>query len=71
MSEETNMKISTNESYTMKFYLYNKRRPIILTGLTKEEVDNFNVNASSKMFIKYGPIIIRSECINYVIISQK
>lgn len=68
---EENMKVNATQFYTLRIYLHRKRRPIILEGLTKEEVDNFNTNATSKMFIKYGPVLIRSEAIDYVIILQK
>lgn len=68
---DENMKVNATQFYTLSIYLHRKRRPIILEGLTKEEVDNFNANATSKMFIKYGPVLVRSEAIDYVIISQK
>lgn len=68
---DENMKVNATQFYTLNIYLHRKHRPIILEGLTKEEVDNFNVNATSKMFIKYGPVLVRSEAIDYVIISQK
>lgn len=68
---DENMKVNATQFYTLRIYLHRKRRPIILEGLTKEEVDNFNANATSKMFVKYGPVLVRSEAINYVVISQK
>lgn len=64
-----NMKINTTRLYTLKIYLHRKRRPIVLDGLTKDEVDNFNANVTSRMFIKYGPVLIKSDAIDYVIIS--
>lgn len=69
--EMSEMKIKTNQSYSLKFYLHKKRKPIILTGLSKNDVDNFTTNASSKMFIKYGQVIIRTESIDYVVINKK
>lgn len=68
MGEES-MRVNLSELYTFKIYLNNKRRPLILEGLTEEEVNDFNSNATTKMFIKYGPLIIRSEAIKYIIIK--
>lgn len=64
------MKINASNYYCAKVYLHKRRRPIMLDGLTKEQVDNFNANATSKMFVKYGPVLIKSEAIDYVIIVQ-
>ena len=68
MGEES-MRVNSSKLYTFKIYLNNKRRPLVLEGLTKEEVNDFNSNATSKMFIKYGPLIIRSEAIKYIIVK--
>lgn len=68
---DENMKVKTVNSFTLKIYLHNRRRPIELEGLTESEANTFNVNATSKMFVKYGPVIIRTESIDYVVILQK
>lgn len=68
MGEES-MRVNSSKLYTFKIYLNNKRRPLILEGLTEEEVNDFNSNATTKMFIKYGPLIIRSEAIEYIIVK--
>lgn len=68
MGEES-MRVNSYKLYTFKIYLNNKRRPLILEGLTEEEVNDFNSNATSKMFIKYGPLILRSEAIKYIIVK--
>lgn len=66
---EENMRVNSSKLYTFKIYLNNKRRPLILEGLTEEEVNDFNSNATTKMFIKYGPLILRSEAIKYIIVK--
>lgn len=66
---EKGMRVNSSKLYTFKIYLNNKRRPLILEGLTEEEVNDFNSNATTKMFIKYGPLIIRSEAIKYIIVK--
>lgn len=68
MGEES-MRVNSSKLYTFKIYLNNKRRPLILEGLTEEEVNDFNSNATTKMFIRYGPLIIRSEAIKYIIVK--
>jgi len=68
MGEES-MRINSSKLYTFKIYLNNKCRPLILEGLTEQEVNDFNSNATSKMFVKYGPLIIRSEAIKYIIVK--
>lgn len=68
MGEES-MRVSSSKLYTFKIYLNDKRRPLILEGLTEEEVNDFNSNATTKMFIRYGPLIIRSEAIKYIIVE--
>lgn len=68
MGEES-MRVTSSKLYTFKIYLNNKRRPLILEGLTEKEVNDFNSNATTKMFVKYGPLIIRSEAIKYIIIK--
>lgn len=65
-----NMKTRINDSYDAKIYLQGRKRPIELTGLTKEEVNNFGSNAAAKMFVKYGPVCIRTESINYIIFTE-
>lgn len=66
---EEGMRVSSSKLYTFKIYLNDKRRPLILEGLTEEEVNDFNSNATTKMFIRYGPLIIRSEAIKYIIVE--
>lgn len=66
---EEGMRVSSSKLYTFKIYLNDKRRPLILEGLTEEEVNDFNSNATTKMFIRYGPLIIRSEAIKYIIVK--
>lgn len=66
---EKGMRVNSSKLYTFKFYLNNKRRPLILEGLTEEEVNDFNSNATTKMFIKYGPLIIRSDAIEYIVVK--
>lgn len=66
---ENDMKLKAEKYFTFKIYLHNKRLPIVLEGLTKQDVDEFNQLATSKMFIKYGPIIIRSDAIDYIIVK--
>lgn len=66
---EKDMRVNSSKLYTFKIYLNDKRRPLILEGLTEEEVNNFNSDATTKMFIKYGPVIIRSEAIKYIIVE--
>lgn len=68
MGEES-MRVKSSKLYTFKIYLNNKRRPLILEGLAEEEVNDFNSNATTKMFVKYGPLIIRSEAIKYIVIK--
>lgn len=68
MGEES-MRVNSSKLYTFKIYLNSKLRPLILEGLTEEEVNDFNSNATTKMFIKYGPLIIRSEAIKYIIVK--
>ena len=63
------MKVQASQFFTLKIYLHRRRRPIELDGLTEDEVNNFNANATAKMFIKYGPVLIRTEAIDYVIIT--
>lgn len=65
-----NMKTRVNNLYDAKIYLQGRMRPIELIRLTKEEVDNFASNAATKMFIKYGPVCIRTESISYVIFTE-
>lgn len=67
MGETIDMKIKPNY-YTIKIYLNTRKKPIILEGLTQDEIDNFAPNATSKMFIKYGPVIIRTENISHCVI---
>lgn len=64
------MKVKVTQEYTAKFYLNSRKKPIVLTGLTKDELDNFSVQAQSKMFIKYGPIILRTDIIDYIVIEK-
>ena len=66
---EKDMQVNSSKLYTFKIYLNDKRRPLILEGLTEEEVNDFNSNATTKMFIRYGPVIIRSEAIKYIIVE--
>jgi len=66
---EEGMRINSSKLYTFKIYLNNKRLPLILEGLTEQEVNDFNSNATSKMFVKYGPLIIRSDAIEYIIVK--
>lgn len=54
--------------YTFKVYLHGRKQPLELIGLTMTDIDDFNSNCTSKMFVKYGPVIIKSESIDYVII---
>ena len=68
---DTNMKIMSKQYFALKIYLHRKFRPIVIAGLTQDEVDDFNVNASSKMFVRYGPIFIRSENIDYIIVVRQ
>lgn len=68
-TETNDMKTQVSQFFTLKIYLHRRRRPIELDGLTQDEVNNFNANATAKMFIKYGPVLIRSEAIDYVIIT--
>ena len=68
MGEES-MRVNSSKLYTFKIYLTNKFRPLILEGLTEKEVNDFNSNATTKMFVKYGPLIIRSEAIEYIIVK--
>lgn len=68
MGEES-MRINPSKLYTFKIYLNNQLCPLILEGLTEEEVNDFNSNATTKMFVKYGPLIIRSEAIKYIIVK--
>lgn len=67
--ETNNMKVQTLQFFTLKIYLHRRRRPIELDGLTQDEVNNFNANATAKMFVKYGPVLIRTEAIDYVVIT--
>ncbi len=66
---EKSMRVNSSKLYTFKIYLNNKLRPLILEGLTEDEVNDFNSNATTKMFVKYGPLIIRSEAIEYIIVK--
>lgn len=68
-TETNDMKVQTSQFFTLKIYLHRRRQPIELEGLTQDEVNNFNANATAKMFVKYGPVLIRSEVIDYVIIT--
>lgn len=68
---DTNMKIMYKQYFALKIYLHRKFRPIVITGLTQDEVDDFNANASSKMFVRYGPIFFRSENIDYIIVVRQ
>ena len=68
-TETNDMKLRTSQLFTLKIYLHQHRRPIELDGLTQDEVNNFNANATAKMFVKYGPVLIRSEAIDYVVIT--
>ena len=68
-TETNDMKVQASQFFTLKIYLHRHRRPIELDGLTQDEVNNFNANATAKMFIKYGPVLIRTEAIDYVIIT--
>lgn len=68
-AETNDMKVQTLQFFTLKIYLHRRKRPIELDGLTQDEVNNFNANATAKMFIKYGPVLIRTEAIDYVIIA--
>lgn len=68
-TETNDMKVQASQFFTLKIYLHRRRQPIELEGLTQDEVNNFNANATAKMFVKYGPVLIRSEVIDYVIIT--
>ena len=68
MGEES-MRVNTSKLYTFKIYLNNRLRPLILEGLTEQEVNDFNSNATTKMFVKYGPLIIRSDAIEYIVVK--
>ena len=68
-TETNDMKVQTSQFFTLKIYLHRRRRPIELNGLTQDEVNNFNANATAKMFIKYGPVLIRTDAIDYVVIT--
>lgn len=68
-TETNDMKVQASQFFTLKIYLHRRRQPIELEGLTQDEVNNFNTNATAKMFVKYGPVIIRTEAIDYVIIT--
>lgn len=63
------MKVQASQYFTLKIYLHRRRRPLELAGLTQEQVDNFNANATSKMFVKYGPVLIRGEAIDYIVVT--
>lgn len=69
-TEMNDMKVQTSQFFTLKIYLHKRRRPIELDGLTQDEVNNFNTNATAKMFIKYGPVLIRSEAIDYIVVTR-
>lgn len=66
---EENMRVNASKLYTFKIYLNNRLRPLILEGLTEQEVNDFNSNATTKMFVKYGPLIIRSDAIDYIVVK--
>lgn len=68
-TETNDMKVQASQFFTLKIYLHRRRRPIELDGLTQDEVNNFNTNATAKMFVKYGPVLIRAEAIDYVVIT--
>lgn len=68
-TETNDMKVQASQFFTLKIYLHRRRQPIELEGLTQDEVNNFSANATAKMFVKYGPVIIRTEAIDYVIIT--
>lgn len=51
-TETNDMKVQASQFFTLKIYLHRRRRPIELDGLTQDEVNNFNANATAKMFIK-------------------
>lgn len=68
-TETNDMKAQVSQFFTLKIYLHRRRRPIELDGLTQDEVNNFNANATAKMFVKYGPVLIRTEAIDYVVIA--
>ena len=51
-TETNDMKVQASQFFTLKIYLHRRRRPIELDGLTQDEVNNFNANATAKMFVK-------------------
>lgn len=68
-TETNDMKVQASQFFTLKIYLHQRRRPIELDGLTQDDVNNFNANATAKMFIKYGPVLIRTDAIDYAVIT--
>ena len=68
-TETNDMKVQASQFFTLKIYLHRRRRPIELDGLTQDEVYIFFENATAKMFVKYGPVLIRTEAIDYVVIT--
>ena len=68
-TETNDMKVQASQFFTLKIYLHRRRRPIELDGLTEDEENNYNANATAKMFVKYGPVLIRTEAIDYVVIA--
>lgn len=67
---DKNMKVKFEKDYTLKIYLQKRRKPIILTGLTKNDIDDFTIDITTKEFIKFKPIIIRTQSIDYVVIKK-